>query len=67
MIKWERDECWLTSSQDDFMVPTINSYVTAQRIKKGKLIVYPNAGHGFLYQYAEEFAADVERFLAKEG
>lgn len=45
------------------MVPTINSYTTAQRLKRGKLIVYPSSGHGFLYQYAEEFAADVEGFL----
>jgi hypothetical protein len=48
------------------MVPTINSFVTQQRLKKGKLIVYPNSGHGFLYQYAEEVAADFERFLAGE-
>jgi len=52
--------------QDDFMVPTINSFVTQQRLKKGKLIVFPNSGHGFLYQYAEEFGTDVERFLAGE-
>ena len=50
--------------QDDFMVPTVNSFYTAQRIPNAKLIVYPNSGHGFLFQYAEEFSADVERFLA---
>ncbi|KAF2116695.1 Alpha/Beta hydrolase protein [Lophiotrema nucula] len=53
----------VANGSDDFMVPTINSFTTAQQLKKGKLIIYPNSGHGFLYQYAEEFAADVEYFL----
>ncbi|ORX97868.1 Alpha/Beta hydrolase protein [Clohesyomyces aquaticus] len=53
----------VANGSDDFMVPTINSFVTQQKLKKGKLIVYPNSGHGFLYQYATEFSADVERFL----
>ncbi|KAF2738625.1 alpha/beta-hydrolase [Polyplosphaeria fusca] len=49
---------------DDFMVPTINSFFTAQQISDAKLVVYPNSGHGFLFQYAEEVAAEVDRFLA---
>jgi len=28
-----------------------------------KLCLYPDSGHGFLYQYAQEFAADIARFL----
>ncbi|KAF2737604.1 alpha/beta-hydrolase [Polyplosphaeria fusca] len=53
----------VANGSDDFMVPTVNSFLTAQQIKRAKLITYPNSGHGFLYQYADEFAADVERFL----
>jgi hypothetical protein len=26
--------------------------------------IYPDAGHGFLFQYPAEFAADVDEFLA---
>ncbi|KAF1997949.1 alpha/beta-hydrolase [Amniculicola lignicola CBS 123094] len=53
----------VANGSDDYMVPTINTFVTAQRIPKAKAIIYPNSGHAFLYQYAEEFAADVDRFL----
>jgi pimeloyl-ACP methyl ester carboxylesterase len=27
--------------------------------------IYPDAGHGFLFQHHAEFAADVEAFLGK--
>ncbi len=27
-----------------------------EKIKEGKLIIYPNAGHGSIFQYAEEFS-----------
>ncbi|KAF2258659.1 alpha/beta-hydrolase [Lojkania enalia] len=54
----------VANGNDDFMVPTINSFWTVQRILNGKLIVYPDSSHGFLYQYAEEFSHDVEAFLA---
>ena len=30
----------------------------------GKLVLYPDAGHAFLFQYAEDFAAEVNRFLS---
>lgn len=48
------------------MVPTVNSFYTAQHIPTAKLIVYPNSGHGFLFQYAEEFMKDVDAFLDQE-
>jgi pimeloyl-ACP methyl ester carboxylesterase len=46
------------------MVPTVNSFWTAQRIPYAKLIVYPNSGHGFLFQYAKEVTEDIEMFLS---
>lgn len=48
---------------DDLMLPTINSYVIAQNIPNARLKIFPDSGHGFLYQFAEEFAADVNAFL----
>jgi len=45
------------------MVPTINSYYLAQHIPAAQLIVYPDSGHGSLFQYPELFVADVGRFL----
>jgi pimeloyl-ACP methyl ester carboxylesterase len=45
------------------MIPTINSFNIQQRLPNGTLIVYPNSGHGFLYQYAETFAKHAVQFL----
>ena len=47
----------------DIMVPTINSYYLSQHIPGAQLIVYPDSGHGSLFQYPELFVADVRRFL----
>jgi pimeloyl-ACP methyl ester carboxylesterase len=39
------------------------SYLLADLIPQAKLKIYPDAAHGFLFQHAEEFAADGEAFL----
>ena len=45
------------------MIPTFNSYTIQQTVPNGILILYPNSGHGFLYEYAESFAQQVKMFL----
>ena len=50
----------------DLIVPTPNSFVLFEKIKNARLAIYPGAGHGFLYQYAEEFAKRVNEFLNGE-
>lgn len=47
----------------DVMIPAYRSYIIAQEAPDARLILYPQAGHGFLFQYATEFAAEVNRFL----
>ncbi len=47
----------------DIMVPTINSYLLAQHIPNAELIIYPDSGHGSLFQYPDLFVAHVGRFL----
>ena len=47
----------------DIMVHAYNSYVMAQKIPYAELVLYPDAGHGFLFQYPERFARDVLQFL----
>ena len=46
------------------MVPAYGSYVISQEASNAKLILYPDAGHAFLFQYIDDFAGEVERFLA---
>jgi len=47
----------------DVMVPTINSYLLAQHIPNAELIIYPDSGHGSLFQYPDLFVTHVARFL----
>lgn len=47
----------------DIMVPTVNSYVLAQAFPNAKLILYPDAGHGAIFQYPQECCRDVSAFL----
>ncbi len=44
-------------------VPTPNTYLLAEHLPDARIEIYPDAGHGFLFQYPEEFAALVEEFL----
>jgi pimeloyl-ACP methyl ester carboxylesterase len=48
----------------DVMVPAFASYAMSQRLPNAKVILYSDAGHGFLFQHAEEFGHEVLRFLA---
>jgi len=47
----------------DRMVPTANAYALAQAYPNAKLILYPDAGHGSIFQYPRECARDVGVFL----
>jgi pimeloyl-ACP methyl ester carboxylesterase len=49
--------------QNDYMIPTSNSYLIYQKVPNGQIILYPNSGHGFLFQYATTFIRHVELFL----
>ncbi|KAH8904941.1 alpha/beta-hydrolase [Coniochaeta sp. PMI_546] len=53
----------IANGKDDYMVPTYISYLLQQKVPNGQLILYPNSGHGFLYQYATLFARHVQLFL----
>ncbi|MFN6996451.1 MAG: isochorismatase family protein [Aquincola tertiaricarbonis] len=53
----------VANGRHDIMAPTYASYAMAQELPRGWLKVFPDAGHGFLFQHAQEFADDVLRFL----
>lgn len=48
----------------DLIVPIANAQLLADRIPGAKLLVYPDAGHAFLFQDAARFGAAVLSFLA---
>lgn len=57
---------FIAQGKDDFMIPTMNSYFMQQKMSNARLKIFPDSGHAFLYQYAKEFAADVNSFLDLE-
>lgn len=51
------------NGDNDIMVPSALSYVLAEKIPQAELEIYPNSGHGSLFQYPEQFALRVKTFL----
>ena len=54
---------FIANGDSDPMILPHYSYLLAGLIPQARLKIYPDAAHGFLFQHAEEFAADVEAFL----
>jgi pimeloyl-ACP methyl ester carboxylesterase len=50
----------------DVMVPAEHSFAIARNAPNAKLILYPGAGHAFLFQYAHDFSAEILKFLKDE-
>jgi pimeloyl-ACP methyl ester carboxylesterase len=55
----------VANGDNDRMVPTHNSRLLADRLPDAELRIYLDAGHGFLFQYPHDFAAEVQTFLAQ--
>ncbi|HEY2200867.1 MAG TPA: alpha/beta hydrolase [Solirubrobacteraceae bacterium] len=58
-----RPPVFVANGDSDPMILPHYSYLLAGLIRQAKLKIYPDAAHGFLFQHASEFAADVEAFL----
>lgn len=54
----------IANGDKDRMVHSILSADLHQRISGSELIIYPNSGHGGIFQYWEKFAPVVAKFLA---
>ncbi|MBT9455550.1 MAG: alpha/beta hydrolase [Burkholderiaceae bacterium] len=54
----------VANGDDDRMVPTSNSYDLAKRLPNAQLVIYPDAGHGGVFQYHEDFVPKALAFLA---
>jgi pimeloyl-ACP methyl ester carboxylesterase len=54
----------IIQGDDDLMIPTKLSHLMAGLIPDAQIRNYPDSAHGFLFQYPEQVAADVNAFLA---
>lgn len=54
----------IANGDHDRMVPSVLSEDLHHRIKNSQLIIYPDSGHGGVFQFHEKFAPIAARFLA---
>jgi pimeloyl-ACP methyl ester carboxylesterase len=55
----------IANGDNDRMVPTPLSHDLHQRIKGSELIIYPDSGHGGIFQFHDKFAPVAVEFLAR--
>ncbi|ENX41379.1 alpha/beta fold hydrolase [Acinetobacter sp. NIPH 2100] len=55
----------VANGDHDRMVPTVNTYDLAKRLPNSTLIIYPDAGHGGVFQFHQDFVKQSLAFLAK--
>lgn len=53
----------IANGDNDRMVPSILSEDLHRRIKGSQLVIYPNSGHGGVFQYHDKFAPIAAEFL----
>ena len=74
LAKWERDSSsaglahvhqpvLVVNGDDDTMIPTISSFNLADQLPDAELSIYPDSGHGALFQHHELFVRQVLDFL----
>lgn len=54
----------VANGENDIMVPTSNSHDLARSIPGAELVIYPDAGHGGIFQYHMQFVPTALAFLA---
>ena len=55
------------NGESDKMVPTKNTVDLDRRLPNSQLVVYPDAGHGGVFQFHEDFVKRALEFLEGEG
>jgi pimeloyl-ACP methyl ester carboxylesterase len=58
-----RQPTLVANGDNDTMIPTINTHILGQHLPDARVRIFPDAGHGFLFQWPVEFAKAVETFL----
>lgn len=55
----------VANGDNDRMVPTKNSTDLARRLPDSELVIYPDGGHGGIFQYHHEFVPQALEFLGR--
>lgn len=55
----------IANGDQDSMVPSENSVDMARRIPSAELVLYPDAGHGGIFQHGEAFVEKARAFLGR--
>src|SRR4029079_8891764 len=58
---------FVANGDNDAMVASSQSFALAEQIPNSKLEIYPNSGHGGIFQYHDRFVPAVLRFLDDEA
>ncbi|AVV47957.1 alpha/beta hydrolase [Streptomyces sp. P3] len=56
----------VVNGESDRMVPSKNSYDLARRVPNGELVIYPDAGHGGIFQFHQQFVETALEFLERK-
>jgi len=56
----------VTNGNNDTMIPTVNSFTLSEHLTNAQLIIYPDSGHGALFQHAGAFTSHVSEFLGRD-
>jgi pimeloyl-ACP methyl ester carboxylesterase len=55
---------FIANGDSDPMILPQYSHLIAGLIPQARLKIYPDSAHGFLFQYHDKFASDVDAFLS---
>ena len=58
-----RQPTLVANGDNDTMIPTINTHILGEQLPNARVRIFPDAGHGFLFQWPVEFAAAVAALL----
>lgn len=61
-----RQPTLVANGESDRMVPTANSVDLASRLPNAELVVYPDAGHGGIFQFHDQFVEKALAFLGDD-